>query len=139
MPLLPRLSSLWRNLFHKTQAEQELKDEVDGYLEMLIEMKIGQGISPAEARRQALIEMGGVEQVKERGREARMGRQLETLWPDVRYGVRLLLKAPNYTLIAVLSLALGIGANTAIFSLVDPILLKPLPVKDPEQLVALTT
>jgi predicted permease len=135
MPLLPRLSSLWRNLFRKTRAEQELKEEVDSYLEMLIEMKIGQGVNPVEARRQALIEMGGVEQVKEQVREVRMGRHLETLWEDVRYGVRMLLKNPGFTAVAVLSLAFGIGANTAVFSIVDDALLKSLPVKNPEQLV----
>jgi predicted permease len=139
MPLLPRLSSLWRNLLRKTRAEQDLKEEVDAYLEMLIEIKIEQGIPPAEARRQALIEMGGVEQVKEQVREVRMGHHLEILWRDVRYGMRLLLKSPGFTAVAVLSLALGIGANTAIFSLVDPIVIKLLPVKDPERLVVLET
>src|SRR5262245_37314766 len=139
MPLLPRLSSLWRNLFRKTQAEQELKEEVEAYLEMLIEKKIEQGINPAEARRQAQIEMGGVEQVKEQVRGVRIGHHLETWWQDVRYGVRMLLKSPNYTLIAVLSLAFGIGANTAVFSIVDDALFKSLPVQNPEQLVQLST
>jgi hypothetical protein len=97
MPLLSRLSSLWRSLFRKTQAEQELKEEVDAYLEMLIEKKIEQGINPAEARRRAMIEMGGVEQVKERVREARMGHHLETLWRDARFYVRILLKNPGFT------------------------------------------
>jgi len=138
MPLLPRLSSLWRNLFRKTQAEQGLKEEVDAYLEMLIEMKIEQGINPAEARRQALIEMGGVEQVKERVREVRMGHYLETLWQDVRYGVRMLLRNPGFTAIAVITLSLGIGANTAIFTLINVVMLKSLPVSRPDELVALT-
>jgi hypothetical protein len=92
MPLLSRLSSLWRNLFRKTRVEQELKEEVDGYLELLIEKKIEQGIHPAEAKRQALIEMGGVEQVKDHVREVRIGRHLETLWQDVSYAVRSLRK-----------------------------------------------
>src|SRR5262245_49378652 len=92
MTLLHRLTSLWRNLFRKTQAEQELEEEMDGYLEMLIEMKIEKGIDPAEARRQALIEMGGVEQVKEQVREVRMGYQLETIWQDLRYAARSLRK-----------------------------------------------
>src|SRR5262245_55317201 len=137
MPLPSRLSSLWRNLFRKTQAEHELTEEVGAYLEMLIEMKIEQGIDQAEARRQALIEMGGVEQVKERVREARMGRHLEALCQDLRYGVRMLLKAPNYSLIVAITLALGIGANTAIFTLINVVMLKSLPVSHPEELVGL--
>ncbi|HEV2666100.1 MAG TPA: permease prefix domain 1-containing protein, partial [Blastocatellia bacterium] len=134
MPLLPRLSSLWRNLFHKTRAEQELTEEIDAYLEMLIEHKINEGLDPAEARRAALIELGGREQVKENVREARAGHMIETLWRDLRYGLQMLRRDPGFTAAAVFSLALGIGANTAIFSLMDAVLLKMLPVKNPEQL-----
>jgi predicted permease len=134
MPLLTRLSSLWRNLFHKARTEQELTEEIDAYLEMLIEQKIKDGLDPAEARRAALIELGGGEQVKEKVREARAGHQLETLCRDLRYGLQMLRRNPGFTAVAVLSLALGIGANTAIFSLMDAVLLKMLPVKNPEQL-----
>jgi putative ABC transport system permease protein len=134
MPLLPRLSSLWRNLFYKAKREQQLTEEIDAYLEMLIEEKIEQGLSPEDARRAALIELGGREQVKERVREASMGHFLETLWQDLRYGLRMLQGNPGFAAVAVFSLALGIGANTAIFSLMDAVLLKMLPVKNPEQL-----
>src|SRR5499426_4556738 len=137
MPILPRLSSLWRNLFPKTRKEQELTEEIDAYLEMLIEHKIKEGLNPAEARRAALIELGGREQVKEKVREARAGHQLENLWRDLRYGLQTLRRNPGFTAVAVLSLALGIGANTAVFSLMDAVLLKMLPVKKPEQLVFL--
>ena len=109
MPLLPRLSILWRNLFRKTQAEQELREEVDANLEMLIEMKIEQGIHPAEARRQALIEMGGVEQVREQVREARMGHHLEMLWQDMSYAARSLRKHALLSIIIIATLTLGIG------------------------------
>src|SRR5262247_1589587 len=134
MPLLPRISSLWRNLFHKSRQEQELTEEVEAYLEMLIEQKINEGLDPAEARRAALIELGGREQVKEKVRESRAGHLIETIWQDLRYGLQMLRRNPGFTAVAVLSLALGIGANTAIFSLMDAALFKMLPVKNPEQL-----
>ncbi len=135
MPLMARLSSLWRNLFRKDQVEQDLKEEVQAYLDLLIEMRIKQGLNPAEARRAALIEMGGVEQVKESVRDVRMGHFLEIIWQDLRYGARMLLKHKGITAIAAISLALGIGANTALFSIMDAMLLRRLPVKEPGRLV----
>src|SRR5690349_15370656 len=136
MPLLPRLSSLWRNLSNKGRVEQELTEEVQAYLELLIEAKIKEGVKPTEARRAALIEMGGMEQVKEKVREVRMGQTLETIWQDLRYGVRILAKQPGFTAVAVLALALGIGVNTAILSAVNGFVLRPLPIEKPEQLIA---
>jgi len=136
MPLLPRLASLWRNIRHKKQVDQELTQEVQSHLELLTELKITQGLTSEEARRAALIELGGVDQVKERVREVKIGRTLETVWQDLRNGTRMMIKQPVFSLIAILTLALGIGANTAILSAVNGFILRPLPVDKPDELVA---
>ncbi|MGH9455614.1 MAG: ABC transporter permease, partial [Terriglobia bacterium] len=139
MPLLSRFLSLRRNLFRKSRVEQELSDEVRSYVEMLMEEKIKAGISPERASREAMMELGGMEQVKEKVREVRMGILLENLWKDLSYGLRAMRRSPGLTGVAVLSLALGIGANTAIFSLMNAVMLRELPVENPGQLVLLGT
>ena len=135
MPVWSRLASFWRNMLNKDKVEQELTEELEAHLEMLAEARIRQGLSPEEARRVARMEMGGVEQVKERVREGRVGYLLETIWQDLRYGARTLRKQPAFTLIAVVTLALGIGANTTIFSAINSLLLKPLPFPEAGRLV----
>src|SRR5687767_12829245 len=124
-----------RGLFLKRNLDQELADEIQSHLEMQVEDNQRQGMSTDEARHAALRKFGGVEQVKETYRDRRGLPFLETLFRDLGYGVRMLRRSPIISTVAILSLGLGIGANTALFSVVDAVLLKTLPVAEPERLV----
>jgi predicted permease len=135
MAMLNKLGLRLRALFFKPEMEEALDEEVRFHLEREYEENLARGMNPEEARLAALRSFGGVERVKEESRDTRGVRLLEEVWQDLRFGARMLLKQKGVTAIAVLSLALGVGANTAIFGLLDALLLKPLPVNRPEQLV----
>src|SRR5262249_44714981 len=124
-----------RRLVHRRRAERELDEEIRAHLEMEAERNVAEGMSPDDARLAARRLFGSVALAKEVSRAVWGLRSLEILWQDLRYGVRMLFKNPGFTLIAVITLSLGIGANTAIFTLLDKVLIRPLPVERPDQLV----
>jgi len=132
-----RIVSIFRNLLRKHRVEQALDDELQSSVELLTEEKMKEGFSTSEARRRALIELGGVEQVRVKVHEIRAGRLLEDLVADLRFTLRQLRGSPGFTLAAVLTLAFGIGAAITIFSIVEGVLMRPLPFLEPDRLVIL--
>jgi predicted permease len=126
-----------RSLFRWAQADQELDDELRDHLERKTEEYMAQGMTKEDAHRRARLDLGGIEQTKEKCRDARRVNWIQDLVQDLRHGFRILLKNPSFTSLAVLVLALGIGANTTLFTVVRSVLLEPLPFENPDQLVML--
>src|SRR5262245_10194769 len=138
MILLHRLKSLLRWVFRRSDVEAELDRELDSFVEMFSAAQMGNGETPHEARRRARIQLRGVEQTKERIRTERWGVQLERFRQDLHYGWRSLVRQPGFTAIVVLTLAIGIGVNTAIYTVVDATLLRALPFDKPERLMTVS-
>jgi predicted permease len=137
MSLLQNIAEGLRSLFRKERVERELDEELRGFLKMAAEEKMKQGLSRQEALRAVRLERGSLEGTKEVVRSAGWESLLETCWQDLRFSGRMLQKNPGFTAVAVITLALAIGATTAIFSVVYGVLLRPLPYNDPSRIMAI--
>jgi hypothetical protein len=125
----------WFRIFRRRYWDEERARELDDYIAHEIDDNLTRGMTPADARTAALRKLGNPTRIREEIYDMNSLTVIETLWQDVRYGARLLRRNPTFAIVAILTLALGTGANTAIFQLVDAVRLRTLPVQDPQQLV----
>jgi len=137
MTVWQAIRTRWRALFHKRQRDAEIDEELAFHVDMQTRENIESGMDPEEARYAALRRVGGLDQIKEACRDVPGVRWIEDAIQDLRFGARMLIKAPGFTMIALLTLALGIGANTALFSIVDKLILNPIPARDSDRLIHL--
>jgi predicted permease len=139
MSLFSIIRTFVRNLTGRAGVERELDEELGAYVDLLIAEKVKAGESPEEARRSALMKVGGIEHTKDQVRDERPGMIIENAARDVRHGLRLLRRSPGFAAIAVITIALGIGATSAIFSVINGVALKPLPYPSPDRLIYITS
>src|SRR5258708_17122791 len=135
MILLHRLASIVRWIFRRNRAEAELNDEMQSFIDMAAADHVRDGATPAGARRLAALQLGGLERAKERVRTGRHGGWLDGAAGDVRYGLRQLRRNPAFSIVAIATLALGIGGITAMFSVFDAVLIRPMPYAEADRLV----
>jgi predicted permease len=137
--VVSRLRSLWRNLVRRDRMQRDLDDELRAMFDLLVEERVARGMLPWEARRAAAIEMGGVEPLKEKVRDVKMGVHIDALLQDLKHAVRHFRRSPGFAVGAILTLALGIGANTAMFSVLNKLAIQRLSVLDPDGLYSLSS
>jgi putative ABC transport system permease protein len=137
MRMFRRIKSLLDNLIHRHRVEDTLDAELRAYVEELTSRSIAEGTHPQEARRQAVLQVGGIEQIKEKVRDAWLGQEIETMYQDIRYGCRSLVRSPGFTVVVIVTLALGIGTNLTMFSLMRAVLWRPLPYPEPNRIVTI--
>ncbi len=137
MRVVHKLKRLFDNLFQRQRAEDTLDRELHEYVDELVERNVRRGMPRVEARRQALVEAGGVAQVKEQVRDEWLGQRIETTLQDIRYACRSLVRSPGFTVVVIATLAIGIGANLTMFGLMQAVLWRPLPYPEPNRIVTI--